>query len=232
MLDTRAIPDPLSPFLRYVAERAVDGARLPSLVEISQELEVGTASLREQLEVARALGVVDVRPKTGIRCRAYSFEPAVRLSLAYAVTILPDHFESYSDLRNHVEASFWHQAVKTLTNEDHLELQNLLERAEEKLSNPIVQIPHGEHRGLHMIIYRRMKNPFVTGILEAYWDVYEAVGLALYTDYAYLQTVWGYHRKMVEAICSGDAEAGYRALVDHVDLIHQRPRVLSRQRFE
>jgi hypothetical protein len=54
----------------------------------------------------------------------------------------------------------------------------------------------------------------------------------MYTDFAYLQTVWGYHRKMVEGICSGDVEAGYRALIDHVDLIHQRPRVISRQRFE
>jgi DNA-binding FadR family transcriptional regulator len=218
--------------LRYLAERAVDGARLPSLVEISQELEVSTASLREQLEVARALGVVDVRPKTGIRCKAYSFEPAVLLSLVFALSISPDYFEAYSDLRNHVEASFWHQAVKTLTVEDHVELRSLVERAEEKLSSASVQIPHSEHRSLHLIIYRRMNNPFVTGILEAYWDVYEAVGLAMYTDFAYLQTVWHYHRKMVEGICSGDIEAGYKALIDHVDLIHQRPQVISRQRFE
>jgi DNA-binding FadR family transcriptional regulator len=232
MLDNRVIPDQLSPFLRYIAERAVEGARLPSLVDISQELEVSTASLREQLEVARALGVVDVRPKTGIRCKAYTFEPAVLLSLSYALNLSPDHFESFSDLRNHVEASFWHQAVKTLTIEDHAELKNLVERAEEKLSSPAVQIPHSEHRSLHLIIYRRINNPFVTGILEAYWDVYEAVGLALYTDFTYLQTVWRYHRKMVEGICSGDIEAGYQALIDHVDLIHQRPRVISRQRFE
>jgi hypothetical protein len=37
---------------------------------------------------------------------------------------------------------------------------------------------------------------------------------------------------MVEGICKGDLNAGYQALVDHVDLIHQRPRTLSRQRFE
>jgi DNA-binding FadR family transcriptional regulator len=232
MIENRTIPDQLSPFLRYLAERAVDGVRLPSLVEISQDLGVSTATLREQLEVARALGVVEVRPRTGIRCKAYSFEPAVLLSLVYALTISADYFDAFSDLRNHVEAAFWYQAVKTLTPEDHEELKSLVEKAEEKLCSPAIQIPHSEHRLLHMIIYRRMNNPFVTGILEAYWDVYEAVGLAVYTDYAYLQTVWHYHRKMVDAICSGDSQAGYQALVDHVDLIHQRPRVPSRQRFE
>jgi DNA-binding FadR family transcriptional regulator len=62
--------------------------------------------------------------------------------------------------------------------------------------------------------------------------MYEAVGLALYTDLGYLQSVWQYHRRMVEAIIAKDLEAGYRSLIDHVDLIHQRSRRVSRQRFE
>ena len=232
MFENRTIPDQLSPFMRYLAERASGGARLPSLADISQELQVSTASLREQLEVARALGVVEVKPKTGIRCKPYSFEPAVLLSLSYALSVSPDYFEAFSDLRNHIEASFWYQAVHQLTREDQDELMVLIERAEEKLTAPNVQIPHGEHRALHMTIYRRLDNAFVAGLLEAYWDMYEAVGLALFTDFSYLQTVWRYHRKMVEGICSGDLNAGYQALVDHVDLIHQRPRLVSRQRFE
>jgi DNA-binding FadR family transcriptional regulator len=67
-----------------------------------------------------------------------------------------------------------------------------------------------------------LNNPFVTGILEAYWEAYEAVGLNLYADISYLRTVWQYHRKMVEAICSGDEAAGYRALIEHTDLLLQR----------
>ena len=232
MLENRTIPDQLSPFLRYLADRASDGARLPSLVDISRELEVSTASLREQLEVARALGVVEVKPKTGIRCKPYAFEPAVLLSLSYALSVSPDYFEAFSDLRNHIEASFWYQAVHQLTLDDHGELMALIERAEEKLARPNVQIPHNEHRALHMTIYRRLDNAFVTGLLEAYWDMYEAVGLAVFTDFAYLQTVWHFHRKMVEGICNGNLDSGYQALVDHVDLIHQRPRLVSRQRFE
>jgi DNA-binding FadR family transcriptional regulator len=231
--DNRNLSDQLSPLLQYLAEHARLGGKLPSLADLSAELGVSIALLREQLEVARSLGVVEVRPRTGLRSKEYSFEPAVLQSLYYALAVNPDLFEAYSDLRNHVETSFWYQAVAALTPADHTELLELVMQAEEKLCRQPVQIPHGEHRALHLTIYSRLSNPFVIGLLEAYWDMYEAIGLAVYTDFAYLQTVWQYHRKMVEGICSGDLDAGYRAMVDHVDLIHQRSRqVVSRQRFE
>jgi DNA-binding FadR family transcriptional regulator len=74
---------------------------------------------------------------------------------------------------------------------------------------------------LHLTIYRRLNNPFVTGLLFAYWDAYETVGLNFFTDYNYLTEVWNYHQKMVEAICAHDVQAGYIALTEHSDLINQ-----------
>ncbi|HOM68076.1 MAG TPA: GntR family transcriptional regulator, partial [Brevefilum fermentans] len=47
--------------------------RLPALSELSKELNMSVATLREQLEVARTLGVVEVKPKTGIRKLPYDF---------------------------------------------------------------------------------------------------------------------------------------------------------------
>jgi DNA-binding GntR family transcriptional regulator len=97
-------------------------------------------------------------------------------------------------------------------------------RAMEKLNGDPIHIPHAEHRELHLSIYSRLNNPFVTGILEAYWEAYEAVGLNMYTDIHYLKNVWEYHRQMVDAICTGDVEAGYHALLEHTDLLLQRSR--------
>ncbi len=73
------------------------------------------------------------------------------------------------------------------------------------------------------MIFRRLENPFVLGLLEAYWAAYEAVGLNLFADYRYLETVWTYHQQIVDAICTEDYEAGYQALVDHKDLLYHRP---------
>ena len=71
------------------------------------------------------------------------------------------------------------------------------------------------------------ENPFVSGILEAYWEAYEAVGLNLYADYSYLEQVWNYHRQMVDSICNGDFDAGYQALVEHKDMLYHRPMLPS-----
>jgi DNA-binding FadR family transcriptional regulator len=215
-----------SEFLQYLASLPGDGdspAQLPSLDKLSHELQVSIASLREQLEVARALGLVEVRPRTGIRRLPFSFSPAVRQSLSYAMTLDVAYFNMFSDLRNHLEAVYWHEAVGLLTPEDHDDLQELVGRAWEKLRSPQIQIPHSEHRELHLAIFRRLANPFVQGILEAYWDAYVAIGLNLYADYDYLEQVWGYHQQMVEAICTGKFDEGYRALVEHRDLLSHRP---------
>ncbi len=219
-------PQLSSSFLHYLAARSTNGGedQLPSLSEVSKELGLSVALLREQLEVAKALGLVEVRPRTGIRRLPYTFLPAVHQSLSYAIALDKAYFDAYSDLRNHVEAAYWKEAASKLTPEDFHQLQALLVRAWDKLHGQPIQIPHEEHRQLHLLIYSRLNNPFVQGLLEAYWEAYEAVGLNLYADYRYLQQVWQYHQQMVDAICSGDLEQGYQALMEHKDLLFHRPR--------
>lgn len=225
MLRERITSNPLSEFMRYLAQHEeTNGQQLPSLSELSRELGVSIASLREQLEVARALGLVEVRPRTGTKRLPYTFTPAVRQSLRYALNLNGEHFHKYSELRNHIESAYWFEAVQLLTEDDKCELQSLLARAKEKLNGNSIQIPHEEHRKLHMVIYQRLENPFVTGLLEAYWDAYEAVGLNVFTGgLSYLEEVWEYHTQMVEAICNKDYEAGYQALIQHTDLLYHRP---------
>jgi DNA-binding FadR family transcriptional regulator len=220
MLRERISPN-ISEFLRYLAahEEAENG--LPTLNELSRELGIGVAALREQLEVARALGLVEVKPRIGMRRKPYTFTPAVMNSLDYALALNKDHFLAFADLRRHVEMAYWHEAVKLLTEADLAQLKNLVACAWEKLRGSPIEIPHPEHRELHLTIYNRLNNPFVSGLLQAYWEAYEAVGLNFYTDYNYLTEVWQYHQKMVDAICENDIEAGYKALSEHSDLIYQ-----------
>lgn len=215
----------LSEFMRYLANyEETAGQALPALTELSRELGVSVASLREQLEVARAMGLVEVRPRTGTRRLPYTFGPAVRQSLRYALALSDSHFQKYSELRNRIEAAYWPEAVQKLNDDDRRELQAIVARAREKLSSSPIQVPHEEHRNLHLLIFRRLDNPFVTGLLEAYWDAYEAVGLNRFMGgFEYLQEVWQYHARMVDAIIEGNYEAGYEALVKHTDLLFHRP---------
>lgn len=225
MFRERTASASLSEFLHYLAHyEGVNGQRLPTLSKLSVELGVSMASLREQLEVARALGLVEVRPRTGTKRLPYSFTPAVCQSLRYALILNNENFRKYSELRNHVEGAYWFEAVQLLTEDDKQELQDLVLFAKEKLNGNPIRIPHEEHRKLHMVIYQRLENPFVTGLLEAYWDAYETVGLNVFTGgLSYLEEVWEYHAQMVQAISDGDYEAGYQALIQHTDLLYHRP---------
>ena len=217
-------PDRLdSDLLNYiVAKGARPGDRLPSLDELSKELKISTGKLREQLEVARALGLVEVRPNRGIRIADYSFLAAIRLSLLYVLGSDPGQFQAFGQLRNEVEAAFWYRAVALLTPEDHAELKGLIASAWSKLNGRPIQIPHAEHRKLHLTIYKHLDNLFVKGLLEAYWEAYEAVGLSMYSDMHYLREVWTYHEGIVNAIISANLEEGHRLLLLHTTLLRHR----------
>jgi DNA-binding FadR family transcriptional regulator len=217
-----------SDLLQYLAERGGQaGARLPSIPDLAGELGISIGKLREQLEVARTMGLVEVRPKTGMRTQAYEFAPMLHANLAFALSLDPSLFEPYGALRNHVEAAFWHEAAGKLQPQDKQHLRLLVDRAWDKLRGRPIEIPHDEHRELHLTVYKRLDNVFVRGLLEVYWEAYEAVGLNLYTDYSYLQQVWTYHERMVEAILAGDYDAGYQALVEHTGLIQYRPELAT-----
>ena len=82
---------------------------------------------------------------------------------------------------------------------------------------------------MHLTIFKNLDNIFVQGILRAYWDVYETVGLNLFTDYEYLQEVWTYHEKMVDAIIKDELEDGYQALIEHIGILQQHPEVGRRR---
>ena len=64
----------------------------------------------------------------------------------------------------------------------------------------------------------------MTGLLEAYWDAYEAVGLNVYTDLDYLEQVWTYHQDLVEAASNKETEKGLRILQEHFDLMDRMVR--------
>ncbi|MEX1018170.1 MAG: FCD domain-containing protein [Litorilinea sp.] len=212
-----------SEFLSYIVDQDFQpGDRLPSLTDLSRQIGISVGKLREQLEVARALGLVEASPRRGITRTCYSFLPPVRLSLLTALALNRHHFEDFSGLRAHLEAAYWDEAVQLLTEDDKRTLRRLIETAQEKLNHPRIQIPYIEHRELHLTIFRRLNNPFVVGLLEAYWDAYEAVELNTYADFHYLQQVWDYHARIVEAICGNDRALGKQLLVEHMQLLSQR----------
>ncbi len=210
-------------FIDFLIEKQqTPEAPMPSIGAISKELGISTACLREQMELARNLGLITTQPRKGIEILPYSFTPAVIKSLYYAIKTDQSYFEQFSELRNHLERSFFMEAVQALTPQDLQDLAQLTRTAQEKLQGNPIQLPHTEHRRYHLSIYQRLNNTFLSGLLEAYWDTYELVGLDVYMDLAYHESVWKYHQAIVDNLQQADFEAAYQLLLEHMQLIYQR----------
>ncbi len=209
-----------SKFLEYLLDKELSpGDKLPTLEVISRELGVSVGKLREELEVARHFGLVSVRPRVGIQRVPFDFSQPVLTSVLFSLGSGEAVFSQFSQLRRAIETNFWHDAVVLLTAEDKSCLKEIIARAWAKLKGEPIHVPNGEHRQLHLTIFSRLDNPFVTGFLEAYWDAYEASELTRFSSYQYWLDVWNYHEKIVDALCDDDYESGLQLLIDHFSLL-------------
>lgn len=220
----------LPPILQYIVDRRLKArgegkpSKLPPMDELSKKLGVSKGKLREDLIAAQAWGVVEMRPGDGTYVQPLDFYTPIRTLLLYSVMLDRRNFDRYYALRTQLEAAFWMDATRRLSPVDKEELQRIVERAERRLEGEPVEIPHREHRNLHLLTFARLDNEFVLGLLKAYWDAYEAVGLHLYFDYSYYEQMWSSHRAMVEAILAGRHEEGREILIQHFTLLRDRLR--------
>jgi len=212
-----------SDFLEYLLALSRDpNKKIPSIKNIGQELGLSTPCVREQIELARNLGLIEVKPRKGISLLPYDFSPAVVKSLYYAIKSNKEYFVQYSDLRNQLEKSFFIESVKLLDRSDICSLKSIVNNAVKKLNCDQIQIPHQEHRAYHMKIYCKLNNIFVEGLLKSYWDMYELVGLDHFADLSYLKRVWEYHELIIMMISKGEYEKAYQFLEEHINLIYER----------
>ena len=218
-----------SDFLNYIVQQGFQpGDLLPSIQELTNDahLDMSANKVREQLEVARTMGWVEVRSKRGTRVKEYAFTPAVRLSALYALAC-GERFESFASLRNHLESAYWIEACALLREEDLAFMQTCIDDANEKLDSPPIHIPNPEHKSFHMTVFKHLDNIFVIGILEAYWDLYEEVGINRYMDYSYLRQVWDYHSRILEHIKTGRFDNARQAFEEHTRLLRHEPQNAS-----
>lgn len=215
--------DKQAQFFDYLLSYAKKGnEKLPPIAAIGEDLGISTPNIRELIATAKVLGLISIQPRTGISILPYDFSPAILKSLYYAVRSDSEYFEQFSDLRNELEKAYFIKASAALSEEDIARLFRIVSKASEKLNGNPIQIPHEEHKAFHMLIYKNLNNTFVDGLLNAYWDMYELIGLNTYNGFNYLQRVWKYHRGIAQAIQAKDLAGAYQLLHDHIELLSQR----------
>lgn len=218
-----------SPILQYIIDESLhprdeNEIKLPALDELCKVLNISRGKLREELIAAQACGVVEMRPGDGTYVRPFDFYEPIRTLILYGVSLDKKIFDQYYELRIQLEVAFWEEATRKLLPTDVAELQGIAERAVRRLKGERVEIPHREHRAFHLLTFSRLGNQFVQGLLKAYWDAYEAVGLHIYHDYSYYEAMWSSHQAMAEAIAAGQYDKGKEILIQHFTLLRDRLR--------
>lgn len=222
------MPHSTFPFdiLRYVTqeehESQEDEIKLPPMDDLARKLGISRGKLREEMIAAQAYGVVEMRPGDGTYVLPFDFYTGVRTLILYGIARDRTKFDRVYRLRVQLEIAFWEQAVRNLEQQDMERLRQILQRADQRLKGTPVEIPHEEHREFHLALFGKLDNEFVTGLLQAYWDAYEAVGLNRYFEYSYFEKMWSSHRAIVEAIAAGQSEQGREILVQHFTLLQDR----------
>lgn len=218
--------------LQYLADAGRFNWDIPSISELSRLLGMSTASVREQLEVARSLGIVEVKPRLGIQKLPYSLNSVLTLSLRYGVQMEPGLSDEVAELRKHLEQAYWYEAVAQLKAEDLQYLNAIVDEAMRKVHNTPVLLPRQEHREFHLGIYRPLGNGLLYSLLESFWDLFTESEISIYADQTFLENTWVWHRKMLVAIEKHEYEQGYEALCIHFDAVKIEKKAVLLQRFE
>lgn len=223
----------LSELLVFLAALPEDtDQRIPSLIQLSKNLGISVATLREQLEEARSLGLVEVRPKAGIKKLPYDFSSAIKPGLVYAVKAGNLSYHHFADLRRHLESAYFIEAAQSLLQSDIDRLSELVLIAQSLLRETPVKVPVQEHREFHLCIYKNLKNQYLNGVLDAFWEVYHLSGMEIYPDVSYIDRVWQYHQRIVDQIRNKNYSLGLSLLTEHMELANQREKNIPRLAFE
>lgn len=218
--------------LSYLASNAKEGNSIPSIAQISSDLGLSISSVREQLEVARQLELVEVKTKTGIQTATFSAAPSICLAFRYGLELQPEMIWDLLSVRQHLELSYWQEAVVNLTKKDVDHLVEIVDSAFKKIDSHPVIIPVEEHKEFHLAIYRPLNNNFLISILESYWQISEESGKSVLTDKTDLLNIWTYHRKIQQAIAIKEYDLGYQALMTHFEILKVQKKAELKQRFE
>jgi GntR family transcriptional repressor for pyruvate dehydrogenase complex len=218
--------------LEYVedAEMLCDeekASKLPSIGTLAKELGISHGRLREDLIAAQAYGMVEMRPGDGTYIRPFDFYAAIRPAVIYGIACDKHNFDRFYRLRAGIEVAFWEEATSKLHSEDLTKLSKIIRRAEDRLTDVPIEIPHREHRIFHMLLFSRLNNPFVIGLLKAYWDGYEAVELHRYFDISYYEEMWAYHKQIIDLLQQGQIQQSQQILVEHFAILETRLQIID-----
>ncbi len=191
------------------------GTRLGTKTELAAQFSVAASTVNEAIRVLQNRGLVQV--KTGPKGGVFVAERSGWLQLSQLVLGFKNSAAAVAEVlavRDSLEALVDTEAARRHTAADLAELETLLERMEQHVFEPAAYLHH--NWDLHRRIAELCQNEFARSLYEGLLDFAESQ----LADVGPHDSFDGHeslitHRKLVEAIASGDERQVLRAVKKH-----------------
>lgn len=184
---------------------------MPSELELARDLNVGRPALREALGALEVIGIVQSRQ--GARRTLGTFDMgAVIRTLTIGIVPDLDALRSLLEVRRVLEIGFFQQAAAGLTEKEIAHLRSLTDTMQAKAARGEVFVV--EDQAFHIAIYRRVDNPILRGLLEAFWELFDHMSPETRTG-TNLPATAAAHAQIVDALVAGEMALAAHHLNSH-----------------
>ncbi|MEG0360373.1 MAG: FadR/GntR family transcriptional regulator [Longicatena sp.] len=195
-----------------IADKYEPGDKIPTELQLSEQLQVGRSSIREAIKVLISRNILYVKRGIGTfvsENKGVSDDPLGFAFVANKSKLANDLFE----LRAMIEPSIARKCAQFASKEEVEKIEFLCNEIEYMIEHNISHLEKDIE--FHALIAKSSQNtvvykllPIISGSIESVYDVAHGV-LAKETILT--------HRKIVEAIKSGNGEDAYNAMKAHMD---------------
>lgn len=195
------------------------GDPLPPEGELARQLGVSRPSMREAMRALQTIGVVEARHGVGTFVGHFSFDSLTN-GLVFQIGIeqrqddqvIARDLHELVAIREALESSVVYRMAGRYSEEDIAALYALTEDMERAAAE--AKMFAAEDLEFHRLLYKPTKNRMLLRMLESFWTVCDRVRQTIPSPH-YLQVTARHHRKIVDALASGDREAAAEAMRVH-----------------
>jgi GntR family transcriptional regulator, transcriptional repressor for pyruvate dehydrogenase complex len=203
---------------RLILKKLKPGDKLPSERELSEVLGVSRSSIRDAIRSLELIGMVEPRQGAGTIVKEVTADAVVN-PLANALKLKEDLVGELLDFRRMLEPPLAARAATHATADDTAEMEEILNRQEEKLRRGETTIP--EDTGFHYAIALASGNSVVLKVLDIIMDMLrDSRERSLQVEGRPQKSLAG-HRRILAAIKRHDAEAAKDAMRRHIEDVEE-----------
>jgi GntR family transcriptional repressor for pyruvate dehydrogenase complex len=194
------------------------GTRLPSERELSRKLRVSRPSLREALRTLELMGVVDTRHGSGTQVAA-SGTDVLKTPLEFLFMLDRPSIADLVETRSLMEIHLAGRAAERRDEKDLAALETSLRDMKSKLDRPI-DMTDPDVR-FHQAIAAASHNRLLERLMNCLRDGITEVMIAAWPGVPDMETSYGMHVKVFNAIKRGNAGAARRSMARMMDMFRK-----------